>query len=292
MVIDVFSKTVYIRNNLRVVYVHRASDYEVIRIAICLPSGHHLLECGVYNPSKPNFTEANIMNYIVNFVANVLDNFPGTVAVCGGDLNKLNAKRLGELSRWTALVDFPTGKNTCLDNCLVNCPSDLFGICFPINMLAKTDHKGVIFAAGIKLPPTRRKVQFRDQRENRKMDLYLALARENWTQVQGSTNVDHAVNQLEKFIHSNLNEFMPLRTVNMSSRDPIWMTPLVRYMLRVKSRVSKENEDRLIVLNKRIAEVINQNRMNSLKGIGRRDWWKKWITYCSVIRERLHFNHC
>ena len=53
-------------------------------------------------------------------------------------------------------------------------PSDLFGKCFPINMLTKTDHKGVILPAGIKLPPIRRKVQFRDQRENHKMDLYLA----------------------------------------------------------------------------------------------------------------------
>ena len=55
--------------------------------------------------------------------------------------------------------------------------------------------------------------------------------------------------ELEKIIHSNLNECMPLRTVTISSRDPIWMTPLVKHMLRVKSRVSKENEDRLIVLN-------------------------------------------
>ena len=51
----------------------------------------------------------------------------------------------------------------------------------------------------------------------------------------------------------------------------IWMTRLVKYVLQVKSRVSKENEDRLIVLNKRIAEVINQNRMNSLKSIGARE---------------------
>ena len=128
-------------------------------------------------------------------------------------------------------------------------PSDLFGKCFPINMLTKTDHKGVILPAGIKLPPIRRKVQFRDQRENHKMDLYLALARENWTEVLESTDVDHAVKELEKIIHSNLNECMPLRTVTISSRDPIWMTPLVKHMLRVKSRVSKENEDRLIVLN-------------------------------------------
>ena len=81
---------VYIHNNIRVVEVHRASDYEVICITICLPLGHHFLVCSVYNPPKGNYTEENIMNYIVNFADNVLDNLPGTVVVCGGDLNKLN----------------------------------------------------------------------------------------------------------------------------------------------------------------------------------------------------------
>ena len=132
---------VYIRNNIMVVKVHIASDYEVIRTTICLPSGHHLLACGVYNPPKHNYTEEKIMSYIVNFADNVLDNLPGTVVVCGGDLNKLNVERLEEISGRTALADFPTRKNTCLDNCLVNCPSDLFGKCFPSKMLTKTDHK-------------------------------------------------------------------------------------------------------------------------------------------------------
>ena len=67
---------VYIHNNIRVVEVHRASDYEVICITICLPLGHHFLVCSVYNPPKGNYTEENIMNYIVNFADNVLDNLP------------------------------------------------------------------------------------------------------------------------------------------------------------------------------------------------------------------------
>lgn len=96
-----------------------------------------------------------------------------------------------------------------------------------MNMLIKTDDKGVILPAGIKLPPIRRKVQFHDQRENRKMDLYLALARQNWAEVLESTDVEHAVHELEKIIYSNLSECMPLRIVIMSSRDPIWMIPLV-----------------------------------------------------------------
>ncbi|XP_028411603.1 uncharacterized protein LOC114534362 [Dendronephthya gigantea] len=134
-------------------------------------------------------------------------------------------------------------------------------------MLTKTDHKGVILPAGIKLPPVRRKIQVRDQREHRKNDLYMALAQENWNEVFLSTDIDQAVKELEKVIHGHLDRCMPLRTVTMSSRDPIWMSPLVKVMLRVKSRISKGNKDRLIVLNKRISAVINQNRTKSLQDV-------------------------
>ena len=68
---------------------------------------------------------------------------------------------------------------------------------------------------------------------------------------------------------------MPFRTVSMSSRDPPWMTPLLKSMLRSKSRVSYLNKDRLCVINKRIADIISDNRRKFMAAIpGRRAWWK------------------
>ena len=59
----------------------------------------------------------------------------------------------------------------------------------------------------------------------------------------------------------------------MSSRDPAWMTPLVKAILRSKSRVS--DEARLKELNKRISEVISENRKQYNVGvIGSKQWWK------------------
>ena len=51
------------------------------------------------------------------------------------------------------------------------------------------------------------------------------------------------------------------------------MTPLVKAMLRSKSRVS--DEARLKELNKRISEVISENRKQYNMGvIGSKQWWK------------------
>ena len=68
---------------------------------------------------------------------------------------------------------------------------------------------------------------------------------------------------------------MPLRTVSISSRDPIWMTPLVNCMLRRKSRISVFNVHRQWELSKRISDVISDNRKLFLNAkLGGWDWWK------------------
>ena len=38
---------------------------------------------------------------------------------------------------------------------------------------------------------------------------------------------------------------MPIKYVRMSTGDPIWMTPLVKSLFRVKWRISLNNEERL-----------------------------------------------
>ena len=68
---------------------------------------------------------------------------------------------------------------------------------------------------------------------------------------------------------------MPVKTVRISSRDPAWMSPLVKAMLRAKSKISVSNKERLKSINSRISEVINENRRNPAVAMGSRDWWEK-----------------
>ena len=123
----------------------------------------------------------------------------------------------------------------------------------------------MILPAGSKLRPVRRKVHIRERRLHRKQDLYIALVEEDWREVLDTKNVNEAVNKLETTIRGHLDRCMPVRVVTMSSRDPAWMTPLVKAMLRSKSRVS--DETRLKELNKRISGVISENRKRYKQGV-------------------------
>ena len=100
------------------------------------------------------------------------------------------------------------------------------------------------------------------------------LAEEDWSEVYQSLDVDQAVSRMEQIILSHLEKWMPTRTVTMSSRDPMWMTPLVKSLLGQKARISTGSADRVKAINERNSDIICENRGNFSAARGTRDWWK------------------
>ena len=103
----------------------------------------------------------------------------------------------------------------------------------------------------------------------------MELARETWDSVLGTNDVDEAVNNLETLIHRHMDRSMPFRTVCISSRDLAWVTPLLKSLMRSKSKIGQNRGDRLREINRTISEVISENRRNLLQApLGAREWWK------------------
>ena len=76
---------------------------------------------------------------------------------------------------------------------------------------------------------------FLDSRKHRNDSLYKALAEQNWVAVQKANNVDEAVDYLNKKIQ-DLMRIPANKTMRMSTKDPYWMTPLVKSMLKKKQK--------------------------------------------------------
>ena len=150
---------------------------------------------------------------------------------------------------------------------------DLFGQAYPIHMLIKTDHEGFVLLVGLKLKPVRCKVLVQDFREHRKQSFYMSLATLDWSGVFNVADINKAVEVLEEKILAVMDKCMLQKSVHMSSRDPVWMSPLVKCMLRSKSRISLNNKEHLSLFNKRISEVTTENRRKPAV-IGSGDWCK------------------
>ena len=112
-------------------------------------------------------------------------------------------------------------------------------------MLIETDHVGFFLLVGLKLKRVRRKVLVRDCGEHRKRSLYMSLATLDWSDVFNAVDINMAVEVLEEKILAVMDTCMPKKSIRMSSRDPAWMSPLVKCMLRTKSRTSVNKKERL-----------------------------------------------
>ena len=100
-------------------------------------------------------------------------------------------------------------------------PNDEDLLCIPYFVSIKTDHTAVILPSGMKLKPIRQNVCIRDCRRHHKEGWYLKLVSENWDSALNLNDVEEAVNNLEAKIKHHMDECMPLRSVHMSSRDPV-----------------------------------------------------------------------
>ena len=268
---------IYVRNNLRVRKVTKSDRYECIFVEIELPSKYSMLVCGLYHPPRVSYLELELMDYLIEIMDTFLEENPDGLIVCGGDLNRLDLSRLSIMSGLKVLVDFPTRGQSILDNCLTNKES-LFNKCYPITSQMKSDHKGVVLPAGKKLKPVRCTYKIHDYREHRKIAFRQKLLEFNWEYMNSNTDVDRLVEELQAALCNMMEQCFPTKTVRVSSRDPKWMTPLLKILLKKRARLVAQGVegDPITLLTERIGKVILENCLALESGSkGSWAWWKK-----------------
>ena len=161
-----------------------------------------------------------------------------------------------------------------MDNCLTNNEA-VFSKCYPVNAQIKTNDKACILPAGIKLKPLRFKQSLRDYREHRKIKFHQGITEQNWIQIN-DMDLEDAVDFVHSTIESLMDECFPSKMVKMSSRDPPWMSPLVKLLLKKKSRCQKNGGRGVSDLTEKIGRIISENRRKLASGkLGSCSWWKK-----------------
>lgn len=68
---------------------------------------------------------------------------------------------------------------------------------------------------------------------------------------------------LNRELRNLIDECFPVRRVVMSSRNPYWITPLIKYLLRKKKRAAdKGHAHRVGDLSSKADKLIGENRKN------------------------------
>ncbi|CAB3986131.1 Hypothetical predicted protein [Paramuricea clavata] len=71
-----------------------------------------------------------------------------------------------------------------------------------------------------------------DHRAQNKVKFQKKLAEKSWSEVTSLETVEEATKVLEDTIHNMIDQCFPKKTVTLSTRDPPWMSPLLKYLIR------------------------------------------------------------
>lgn len=66
---------------------------------------------------------------------------------------------------------------------------------------------------------------------------------------------------LNSILHSLFDDWFPLKTVTLSTRDPPWVTPLVKFLIKKRSRAATSgNTSKIKEFSTKISKLIAENR--------------------------------
>ena len=114
----------------------------------------------------------------------------------------------------------------------------------------------------IQAKPERKHVYFRDVRQHRKIDMENKLKFFDWSKVFSVNDVEEAgccVLLLNQEISLMFSESFPRIKVKTSSRDPPYMSPLVKYLCNIRNK--QINRGANTDLQERINKLIQENQI-------------------------------
>ena len=143
--------------------------------------------------------------------------------------------------------------------------------------VVKTDHLAIIVTPRVAVKPERKTVLFRDAREHRKLAMKRELEAQDWSWVDKCHDVNEAVTLLNNTIISAFNNSFPLIKVKLSTRDPPYMSPLVKHLCKIRNRSIWKGDNEH--LQSKINVLIRQNIVRAVKNengknaSGSKMWW-------------------
>ena len=120
-------------------------------------------------------------------------------------------------------------------------------------------------------------MSFRDVIEHRKLALQHKLEAFDWNLVDSCANLDEATNLLSDSLKRMHDESCPLIKIKVSSRDPSYMTPLIKYLSRKRNKNIKKGHE--YEIQERLNNLIRKNQTRSIRQenrkyeTGSKKWW-------------------
>ena len=260
--------------------IHSNPSVEIVVLKCKYYQRSYFIAC-CYYPPKPLYSPDQF-NDVITCVFEIISSYDedDAIIVLAGDLNQLDSDFLCNKYGLVQLVDTPTHDGNILDKFFTNRP-DIYNNWFPMKSTVKTKHLAVLVYNGVDQVhrnANRRKSLFYDTRSHNIDKLRRAIALFDWSILLECFNIQILYTRFLAVCKYLISASIPVKTITMWTRDPEYITPLVkgllrkRYKLRRRGRVAEAD-----VLAQKINQLIanvRSKRLSQLNNVSTKVLWK------------------
>ena len=264
------------RNDWSIRPITSGNNFECLWCEISTPNSKYYT-ASIYHPPDPLYDESALLEYLSESMEQILSDLPTARIIVAGDVNHLPIKDLICQHNLQQLVNKPTRGERVLDVVLTNCPH-LWRQPKVFKGLVRSDHMAILVSPVTRSKPERNNVYFRDVRDHHKLFMEQKLNECDWSRVYSSTDANEAALLLNDTLFNLYDECFPLIKVRMSTRDPPFMSPLVKHLCNKRNQNIKSCNNNYH-LQERINKLIYENQIRAIQGknkkhsTGSKEWW-------------------
>ena len=234
----------------------------------------------VYHPPEPQYNADNLIDFLANTCNDILVSDPNSKLIICGDLNQLRYKDLLLQNSLFQMVRSPTRQDKILDVFITNV-AHLWGKIAVVKCLIRSDHLMVIASPRVPAKSLRKTTCFRDAREQNKIKMSRGLQEMDWSDVFFSEKVDDKVQLVQDKLVCLYDSCFPTISVRVSSRDPPFVSPLVKHLLNERRKLLRRDGSSMAIqtLIEKINALIRRNQLFAVKNDisekdkGSKSWW-------------------
>ena len=217
--------------------------FELLLVKTFIHTDSHFI-CAIYHPPKALYNTADLLKYIADMLDYILAHYSGATVTIAGDLNQLSNEELCSLGL-LSIVNVPTHRGHCLDRIYTTSP--MYSNVKVVKSCITTEHCAIIAKSDnsniIDFNKTRQQVKLRKHSPTQFASLFNDLQSFTWHHITDCSISIHVA--FERFYESAvffLDKHFPERTVTLTSRDPAFVTPLIKLQLREKQKLMRKGK--------------------------------------------------
>jgi len=217
-------------------------DLELLWVRVELQTASFLIGA-LYHPPKFGYPIVELYDYTEATLEELLLQNPDASVILAGDFNQLNIDEVSARTGLLPLVKTPTRGEKILDMTMTSA-LHLLQVKV-ISSAVRTDHKAILATPDgeirdrTKTSSTR---TFRRRSPGQHAELLYHLRNFSSEQYE-VTEPDVAWSEFYATIIEWMDTFYPLRTITITSRDPAYITPELKFLLRRRNRLMRQQKN-------------------------------------------------